>query len=196
MMRSLVYFALRSPLSNFWEAGWRQEITFYTNLHNNKVRISNHIQTKLTVLVSLGETSFKFPFEYWHFSIWFIWLTPSPVSLLSIEIYWFKDLKQFQSHALFHKIFNECVIKLAIKARNLQVVFVSNINICSDPTWDMRLVQLMKHQEVELGGVGVRHDAGDGHGQDLLYKEAQVRLVKVKHSHTDILSHHKLDTTY
>ena len=60
----------------------------------------------------------------------------------------------------------------------------------------MRLVQLMKHQEVELGGVGVRHDAGDGHGQDLLYKEAQVRLVKVKHSHTDILSHHKLDTTY
>ena len=81
MMRSLVYFSLRSPLSNFWETGWRLEITFYTNLHN-KVHISNHIQAKLTVLVSLGDTSFKFPFEYWHLSIWFIWLTPSPFSVL------------------------------------------------------------------------------------------------------------------
>ena len=29
----------------------------------------------------------------------------------------------------------------------------------------MRLVKLVKHQEVELGGVGVRHDAGHGHGE-------------------------------
>ena len=54
----------------------------------------------------------------------------------------------------------------------------------------MRLVQLVEHQEVELGGVGVRHDAGDGHGLLLLDHPGQVRaerwetgLVKVKHRH-------------
>ena len=41
----------------------------------------------------------------------------------------------------------------------------------------MRLVQLMKHQEVELGGVGVRHDAGHGHGPLLLDHPGQVRAM-------------------